>query len=67
MVLSEMSIEIQYRPGKEMLADEFTRLTTDQSDNRYHGVLLRKEHFSSQAWEDIEKLGGGNGMGPGDI
>jgi len=59
-VLREIEIEIQYRPGKEMLADEFTRLTEDQSDGRYLGILLERRHFSDEAWEDIVRVGGGN-------
>lgn len=59
-VLRELELEIQYRPGKEMLADEFTRLTEDQSDGRYLGILLERKHFSDRAWEDIVKAGVGN-------
>ena len=59
-VIRELEVEIQYRPGKEMMADEFTRLTPDQTDRRYRGILLERRHFSDEAWADILKLGGGN-------
>ena len=59
-MLRELEIEIQYRPGKETLADEFTRLTLDQSDGRYLGILLERRHFSNEAWGDIVRSGGGN-------
>jgi hypothetical protein len=59
-VIRKLQVEIQYRPGREMLADEFTRLTEDQSDGRYQGILLTREHFSDEAWKDIVKAGGGN-------
>ena len=55
--LNELEMEIQYRPGREMVADEFTRLTPDQSDGRYKGILLRQEHFSKEAWEDLGQIG----------
>ena len=57
--LQDLWMETQYRPGKEMLADEFTRLSTDGGDGRYRGILLRQEHFSEEAWKDIIQLGGG--------
>jgi hypothetical protein len=59
-VIRELTIQIQYRPGREMLADEFTRLTDDQSDGRYQGILLERKHFSNEAWKDIVASGGGN-------
>jgi len=59
-VIKELEIKIQYRPGKEMMADEFTRLTDDQTDGRYKCILLERKHFSDEAWKDIVGSGGGN-------
>jgi hypothetical protein len=59
-MIRELQIKIQYRPGKEMMADEFTRLTDDQTDRRYRGILLERKHFSDEAWKDIVASGGGN-------
>ena len=59
-VIRELQIRIQYRPGKEMMADEFTRLTEDQSDGRYQSILLERKHFSDEAWKDIVASGGVN-------
>jgi len=55
--LRELTMQIEYRPGKEMLADEFTRLTGDQSDGRFRGILLRESQFSPTAWRDLQDRG----------
>ena len=57
--LQDLTKEIQHRPGKELLVNEFTRGRTDGGDGRYRGILLRQEHFSEEAWKDIVQLGGG--------
>jgi hypothetical protein len=53
--LKELDIEIQYSPGKEMMADRLTGLGTDQSDGRYRGILLGQDKFSQEAWLDIQR------------
>jgi hypothetical protein len=53
--LKELYMEVSYRPGKETMADEFTRLGEDQGDGRYRGILLGQDKFSQEAWQDIQR------------
>jgi len=52
--LKELDMEIQYCPGKEMMADGFTPLRDNQSDGRYRGILLGQDKFAQDAWMDIQ-------------
>jgi hypothetical protein len=52
--LKELDMDIHYLPGKEMMADKFTRLEDNKGKGRYRGILLGHDKFSQEAWQDIQ-------------